>query len=127
MRLKIFVISLVSLFLVACEPVNNYPWRHFDDKITKYQETDKCGLAFGYRAIYVYYGEMKGSNGSYRAGTASNMVEIFNYPILEILKLYPELRNEKSVRDAAIQYQYLLHKVPVFTDPAEFGQQGYHG
>ena len=134
MKLKIFASFLVSLMLTACEPViNNYPWQHFNDNIIMIEECEDYGVAHGQigikQTVYLYYGEIKGgaSGRIYTAGTAHNLTELYNYPILELLKKYPQCRNERSVKAAAIQLQFITKHHPAFQNPADYAGMGHHG
>lgn len=130
MKASIFS-NLLALMLVigltSCKDEKVYNWEHFQDEIISYQETKDYGLARGNKALYLYYGEMKLSGRNFLAGEAQSMTRGFHYPIVELLKKYPVLRNPKSVKSAAAQLLIIKRKNLEFYETINPGDLGSHG
>lgn len=128
MNLKKLSVLLFSLIILsACNQEDPTVWAHFDDTIWKVNTFKEYGVAMGYKALYLYYGYYKGvSKKNYLAGTALSANGNFHYPIIELLKKYPKLRNDKSVKAAAVQLYFLQKHHPTFVNPAEYSHLGNH-
>lgn len=106
---KGILIFSIILSLTSCDKL---PYEHFSDSIIRVQETEKYGLATGIKAFYVYYGVMRLPGNKVVAGTAVGFNKQFHFPILELLKKYPQLQNEKSLKAAAAQQELWRHHPP---------------
>lgn len=128
MSLKNILLGLsFSLLITACNSIKTNIYEHFDDRIASYDNSKKYGTAFGLKGVYVYYGTLKTFKGNLEAGTAVTPTKVFHYPIVELLQKYPQLKNEKSIKAAAVQLELLRRKQPGFYDTIELGALGEHG
>ena len=109
-------------------PKDNYPYEHFNDVLKSYGNYKNVGIAEGDKAIYIYYGVEKLSPTiSLYAGTAmhTDSWKLTHFPIIELLKKYPELRTKQAIKAAAAQYHILIYKKIV--KPQDYNYLGHHG
>ena len=99
-EIKVILSLFAILSLTSCEQLD---YEHFDDHISIISETKDYGLAQGQKAFYIYWGEMHLKGANVIAGTAVAIDHRFQFPIVELLKKYPQCRNKKSLKAAAAQ------------------------
>jgi len=122
------VLILSSCLLFACEdPYKDLLYRHFDDTILTSGKNNSSEWAVGLSGqVYVLSGEEKLANGNYFTGTCFGIKGVWVYPIVELLKKYPNLASETTKKAAASQLLILQKRMPGFIDYSTY-RPGAHG
>jgi len=104
----------ICVVFTACSDKLQY--QHFNDVINMTKETKDYQMAIGKTGtFYIYSGEMHLKGENVLAGEAVAVDHRFRYPIYELLKKYPLLKNEKSLKAAAAQLEMWKHHPPEVT------------
>jgi len=110
MNIKAGISSLILILICLCSlsgcSGKSYPFISFDDTIFYHEYEDSFGLAYGLKGYYVMYGKYTFYGGEAQAGEAylvKPVIAIRRFRILDVLKKYPNLKDNRAMKAAAAQ------------------------